>query len=204
MQNNKLIKLLIPLVAVVIIFESIMLVSSLKKENQPKIAETKVSTNVATESAVTPKVEAPVADLFFTTKDAEMKVGKSYKVELNLTAKKDFFIDGLESYIKYNPELVTVSALTTSANLPKATISKIDAINGIIENVVLIDKKEGFKVTQDQVNQILIFNVTPKKEGLIQFEVSNSDKKFVTLIVETTTSKSLPFSTSKLEINATK
>ena len=204
MQNNKIIKLLIPLVAVVIIFESIMLVSSLKKDNQPKVDETKVLTNVATESAVTKEVEAPVADLFFTTKDAEIKVGKSYKIELSLIGKKEFFIDGLESYVKYNPELVTVSGLVSSPKLPKATISKIDAVNGIIENVVLIDKKEGFKVTQDQINQVLTFNVIPKKEGPIEFEVVNNDKKFVTLIVETTTSKSLPFSTSKLEVNATK
>ncbi len=204
MKDNKLIKLLIPLVSVVIIFESIMLVSNLKKGNNTVVDNTNVETNIATESADTKEVEASVADLTFTTKETEMKVGKNYKVELNLTGNKDFFIDGIENYIKYDSELVTISGLTSSPKLPKATISKVDIVNGIIENVVLVDKTEGFKIVKDEINQLLTFNVVPKKEGLITFEVSTGDKKFVTLIVETTTSKSLPFSANKLEINAIK
>lgn len=206
MQNNKLIRFLIPVVAVIVIFESIMLVSSLDKESQADKTGTNIPTEVATKIDDSKKVESSVIDLAFVTANTEMKIGKSYKVELTLTGKKGLFIDGIESYIKYNPELVTVSGLTSSSKLPKPNISKVDITNGIIKNIVLIDAKEGFEIVQDQVNQVLTFNVTPKKEGLIEFEISsgNADKEFVTIIVETTTSKVLTFSGSKLEINVTK
>ena len=203
MQENKLIKFLIPIVAVIVIFESIMLVSNLDKEKQSAIV---AIPTVASKSADTKNIETSVVDLVLITANTEMKVGKTYKVELNLTGKQQFFVDAIETYVKYNPELVTVSALTSSAKLPKANISKIDSVNGIIKNIVLIDKAEGYEIIKDQANQIMTFNVVPKKEGLIEFEIStgNTNKEFVTLVIETATSKGLIFSSSKLEINATK
>lgn len=206
MQENKLIKLLIPFVAVVIIFESVMLVSNLEKENKA-VVNTNIPTTVATKSADSNKeIEISAAELTFTTTATEMKVGKSYKVELNLIGKKDLFLDGIETYIKYNPEFVTISGLVSSNKLPKPSFSKIDATNGIIKNIILVDEKEGFKIVKDQVTQILTFNVVPKKEGRTEFEISsgNADKEFVTMIVETTTSKVLTFSSSKLVINTIK
>jgi hypothetical protein len=207
MQDNKLIRFLIPVVAVIVIFESIMLVSNLEKENQIGKDSTNVPTKVMTESDDIKKTEeSPVMDLAFVTASNEMKVGKSYKVELTLTGKKILFVDGIETYVKYNPELVTVSGLTSGIKLPKPSLSKIDSTNGIIKNIVLVDAKEGFEIVSGQVNQVLTFNVTPKKVGLIKFEISsgNTDKEFVTIIVETTTSKVLAFSGSNLEINAIK
>lgn len=201
MQENKIIKILIPVVAVVIIFESIMLVSNLEKGS-------KTSENVSVIPTVTEtkKKEVSAVDLLLTTANTEMKVGKSYKVELNLVGKKDLFVDGIETYVKYNPELVTVNGLVSNNKLPKATLSKVDAVNGIIKNIILMEDKEGFKIVKDQVNQVLTFNVVPKKEGIIEFEISsgNDNKEFVTLVVETTTSKALNFTSGKLEINATK
>jgi len=203
MQENKLIKILVPIIAVVVIFESIMLVSSLEKQTQVSVS----NSNVATESAEPSKnIETPVIDLTFITTSTDIKVGKSYKVELDLVGNKNIFIDGIETYIKYNPELVTVNGLVSSDKLPKANLSKIDNENGVIKNIILIDDKTGYKIVKDQVNKILTFNIVPKKEGLIEFEISssNTDKKFVTMIVETATSKVLNFSSSKLEINAIK
>jgi hypothetical protein len=203
MQENKLIKILVPIIAVVVIFESIMLVSSLEKQTQVSVS----NSNVATESAEPSKsIETPVINLTFITTSTDIKVGKSYKVELDLMGNDNIFVDGIETYIKYNPELVTVSGLVSSDKLPKANLSKIDNENGVIKNIILIDDKAGYKIIKDQVNKILTFNVVPKKEGLIEFEISssNTDKKFVTMIVETATSKVLNFSSSKLEINAIK
>ena len=203
MKNNKLVKLLIPLVAVVIIFESIMLVSNLNKENKAKVKETDKLTNIPTKELK--KVEPPVADLILiANNDTEMKVGKSYKVELKLLAKKELFIDAIESYIKYNPELVTISGLTSNSKLPKANLSQIDSIKGVIKDQILIDDTKGYKLVPDETNQVLTFNLVPKKEGLIQFEFMNVDKGLDTMLVETKTSKDLPLSTAKLEVKAIK
>jgi len=206
MENNNLLKFLIPIIAVVVVFESIVLVTNLDKGL--KTNTNTESTTEATDSASVQNLvkEESVIELVFATASKEMKVGKSYKVELNMMGKQDLMVDGIETYIKYDPNLVTVSGLVLSSKLPKATISKVDAKNGMIENAVLIDEKLGYKVEQNKINLILSFNVVPKKEGEISFEISsgNGNKEFVTMIVENTTSKQLVFSSNKLDINAIK
>jgi len=206
MQENKIIKFLIPVIAVLVVFESIVLVTNLDKG-------AKTNNIVSNTSVVTPEataagqiVETPVVEMVFETASQEMKVGKSYKVNLNVVAKKDLMVDGVETYVKYDPSLVTVSGLVSNAKLPKATVSKIDQQNGMIENVILVDAKGGYKLAQDAINPVLSFSVTPKKVGTASFEIStgNSSKDFVTLIVENATSKQLVFSSNKLEINAIK
>ena len=81
MKENKLIKFLIPLVAAVVVFESIVLVTSLEKNTK-----TNSTDNSATESAqvVDEVIEEPVMEFMFSTDTKEMKVGKTYKVTLNL------------------------------------------------------------------------------------------------------------------------
>lgn len=202
MQDNKILNLIIPVVAVIIIFESVMLVSNLSD----KTTNTKVASVPSEKVEVTPVPEINACDLIFVTETKDMKIGKSYKVELNLMANKDFFADGVETYIKYDPKLVTVSALVSGSELPKANLTKIDSQNGIIKNIILVDDSKGYQMIKNGSTQVLSFNVTPKKTGLIELEISsgNADKQFATIIVENATSKSLTFSSNKLKINATK
>jgi hypothetical protein len=204
MNENKLIKFLIPLIAALVVFESIVLVTNLDKgtKTNTNTSNTVVNTNIGP----SPTVQEPVAEMIFDTVSKDMKVGKTYKVNLNVVAKKDLMVDGIETYIKYDPSLVTVSGLVSNSKLPKASISKIDTQTGMIENMVLIDAKTGYKLAQNAINPVLSFNVIPKKAGVVDFEISsgNDNKEFVTMIVENATSKQLVFSTNKLEINATK
>jgi len=201
MQENKILNLIIPIVAVVIIFESVVLVSNLSAETN----ETKVA-SISAEKIISPTPQINAFDLVFVTANKEMKVGKNYKVDLNLIANKDFFADGIETYINYDPKSVVISGLVSGNKLPEANLTKVDNQNGIIKNIILVDDIKGYKIIKGELNQILSFNVAPKKEGLVEFEISsgNADKEFVTMIVETATSNVLTFSSSKLQINATK
>ena len=205
MENNNLLKFLIPIIAVVVVFESIVLVTNLDKGVKTTTGSNQ-ATNLDFVTQQTLVKEEPVADLVFATASTEMKVGKTYKVELNVVAKQDLMVDGIETYVKYDPTLVTVSALTSSSKLPKATVSKIDSKTGIINNIVLIDDKAGYKLGQDEINLVLSFNVTPKKVGVVDLEISsgNANKEFVTMIVENSTVKALSFSGNKLDVNVTK
>jgi len=200
MKENNLVKILIPIVAVIVVIESVLLVSNLSKN------ESVVTVDNITPTEEVEKIEAPVADFVFATDTKEMKVGKSYEVILNLVGKQNLTLDGIETYVKYDPEKITVSKLISGKTLPKAEISKIDSKLGTISNVLLIDDVKGYVVKSNEINKVISFTVTPKKEGLITLELitSSEDKKSVTMIVETTTSKSLTFSSNKLEINATK
>lgn len=202
MKENKLIKTLIPIVAMIVVLESVILVSNLDKGNN--VADSKIEEVIPTEGEE--KDELPVADFVFATDTKEMKVGKSYEVVLNLVAKKDLALDAIETYVDYDPKLVTVSKLVSGSTLPKADVSKIDEKNGKVSVVFLIDEKAGYVTKSDEINKIVSFMVTPKVEGQINLELTTSsdDKKLVTMIVETATSKQLTFSSNKLEINAIK
>jgi hypothetical protein len=203
MNKQNLIKILIPIIAVVVVTESIILVSNLDK-NVSNLSDV---SSEAEKVTPTEEISQPVADFIFETETKEMKVGKSYEVNLSLVGKQNVNLDAMEVYIKYDSKKMTVSKLTVNKDLPKTTKnSGINAESGLISSVFLWDIGEIYSVKTDEVASILSFMVTPKVVG--DFEISlltgNTDEKSVTMIVENPTSKSLMFLGNKLEIQVSK
>lgn len=205
MNNNKLIKFLIPLVAIVVVFESIVLVNNLEKPTEVNQSN-KVEEKKPTEEVV---IENPVINFDFKVSSktpTEMKLGKTYKIDLVLNSVENKAIDGLETYIKYDPEIFKITNLVSNSKLVKPEISKIDNEAGMLSNILLIEEKEGLTLESGKEVNVLSFNITPLEEGDYGLELSNNsiDKKYDTLIVETGTSKSLGWTGGKLDINVTK
>lgn len=205
MNNNKLIKFLIPLVAIVVVFESIVLVNNLEKPTEVNQSN-KVEEKKPTEEVV---IENPVINFDFKVSSktpTEMKLGKTYKIDLVLNSVENKAIDGLETYIKYDPEIFKITNLVSNSKLVKPEISKIDNEAGMLSNILLIEEKEGLVLESGKEVNVLSFNITPLEEGDYSLELSNNsvDKKYDTLIVETGTSKSLGWTGGKLDINVTK
>ncbi|MCW1948943.1 MAG: cohesin domain-containing protein [Candidatus Shapirobacteria bacterium] len=205
MNKEKIMKILIPLLAVVVVLESVILI--------PKLTDNKSSDGLAgTESDVgTGDVEESrqtVADFVFATDTKEMKVGKSYKVILNLVGQEKFAIDGLEAYIKYDPNLVAISGLKAGTKLPKETVLVNDSTSGVLKSVFLVslENKAGFQVAANSTTEVVSFTMTPKSEGVVSFDlISGAEVKNTnSLLVETGTSDELPFASNKLDINVTK
>lgn len=201
MKNNKLAKILIPVVAIIVVIESIVLVSNLDKSNDSVI--------VNQTSELTPmlnkELEDPVVDFVFATDTKEMKVGGSYEVVLNLVARKNFNLDGLEAYVNYDTKMLTVSKLVQGTVLPKA--DRLTNVDGMLRSIFFISTpKEGYLIKKGDVIKILSFEVTPKAVGksVLELGTGNEGKQFVTMVVENATSKQLPFSGNKLEINVIK
>lgn len=203
MNDNKLIKFLIPLIAAVVVFESIVLVNNLEKSNN------KVTTENTSQELVeeVKEIEEPVINFSFnSTNSAEMKIGKTYKMNLILTSDEDKVVDGMETYVKYDPETFKVTGLVANKNLVKPDVSKIDDQLGMISNVMLIDDKNGLSLEAGKELNILTFNIVPLVEGKFNVELGNggSNKIYDTLVVETGTAKSLGWTGGKLEINVIK
>ena len=207
MKENKLINFLIPIIAIIVVFESVMLVSNLEKNPRKN---TLVETNKV-ENLVLKKEETQeaAADFIWETEKLDMEVGETYKVALNLSSKKDLVLDSVETYFYFDPKLVTISKLVTNKKVgEELKPTKIDNKNGIV-SVVLWGGEEqgvGFNTKKGETTEIFTFEVKPLTEGNFDFNLSTStiDKKFATIIVETNTSKSLAYSSNKLEINVTK
>lgn len=205
MNKEKIMKILIPLLAVVVVLESVILI--------PKLTNNKISDEVVDNGSDvgTGDVEESrqsVADFVFTTDSKEIKVGKSYKVVLNLVGQEKFAIDGLEAYVKYDPSLVTVASLKAGTKLPKETVLSNDTTAGVLKSVFLVslEDKAGFQVAADSTTEVLSFMITPKSEGKISFDLisEGETKEINSLLVETGTSDELPFTSNKLDINVTK
>ncbi len=205
MEQNKIIKILIPVIAIVVVFESIVLVTNLNK-NSTNLPQTDTNPNQGVEVSKEP--EKPVADFIWQSDNTEMEVGKSYTVSLNFLSSQDLVLDSIETYIYFDPKLVTVSKLATNKAVgeelkPTGIDSKIGLITAILWND---NKGVGYEAKKGESAKVLSFTVTPKVEGNLEFSLSTStaNNKFASIIVETNTAKTLAYSSNKLEINVIK
>lgn len=203
MKENKLIKLLIPIVAIVVVFESVMLVSNLDKES-PNL-DKQEDKNLITEQK---EAEEPVASFVWETEKLEMEVDKSYKVTLNLLAKSDLVLDGVETHIYYDPKEVSISNLKTNEQIgEELKPTGINNDKGFVTAILWKDVGEdGFETKSDDMVEVLSFMVTPKVEGQVDLDLSTSmtDTKLATILVESGTNKPLTYLTNQLEIMAIK
>jgi hypothetical protein len=207
MKENKLVKILIPIIAVIVVFESVMLVSNL--ENSPKNNNLVDETNVGEKAINKTEVEESVADFIWETDSLEMKVGKTYNITLNLLSKKDLVLDSVETHVYFDPKLVTLSKLVTNKEIgEELKATGIDNKTGLVSGVLWSgdDKGVGYEAKNGKSVEVLSFMVTPVAEGKVEFDLSTStvDKKFASIIVETNTNKPWAYSSNKLEINVTK
>jgi hypothetical protein len=207
MKDNKIIKILIPVVALIVVFESVMLVSNLDKSTTEtdNLTEEVIGEEQTTEQKA---VEEPVADFIWETDNLEMKVGKTYKITLNLLSKQDLMLDSVETHIYYDSKIVTVSKLETNKKIGEALKpTGIDNDKGSITAILWKDVGEAaYEVKDGEMTNVLSFVVTPKLEGKIDFDLSTSmtDGRLATIIVDSNTAKPLAYFSNKLEINVIK
>ena len=199
MKKENIIKILIPIIAVVVVIESVVLVSNLNQSTSDVVVERE-------DIVPTEEVTEPVADFIFETDSKEMVVGKSYEVSLNLVGKQDVNLDAMEVYFNYEPEKLTLSKLTANKDFPDITSnSGIDSETGLVSSVFLWGIDEVGSVKTDEVSNVLTFTVTPEVAGEAEITLitGNTDEESVTMMVENSSSKALPFLGNKLEINVT-
>lgn len=191
-EKNKLMKFLIPLIAAVVVFESIILVTNLDKNKV-----------VVDENVEEVAVEEPIMDFVFSTTSEDIKVGDTFEVELSLLPSENRMVDGIETYINYELYSLSVDNLISSSELQEATLSEVNSEVGIIRNIILIDELEGMEIREGELLPILTFEVTVEKEGTFNFELSSGDEENETgsIVVENNTAKGLPWAANKLEIN---
>ena len=197
-MNNKIIQALVPVIAVVVIFESVMLVSSLEKNN----TSTMVVNNVTPVVTVVEKQKVNSFDVSFSTDETQMKIGNKYKVSVKLMPKDSYNLNALDLYVKFDPTMVAVSNLVSTKDLEIPSLLKVsDKKNVVVMNYLFTDE-EGAPFNKDREVVILTFTVTPKTAGNSSFEISTGDSEgdSVTMFVDKNTSEGLFSTSNKLEI----
>jgi hypothetical protein len=206
-QKKDILKSLVPVVAVVVLAESVMLILSLNS----KTAKTSTSNNllqqkVTPSAMVTKTAGEPVYRVAISTTTKEMKLNKAGVVEVKVVGNVDKSLDSISVYLKYDPNAFEISGLTFDKKLLTPTFSKVSQAKGLIVATFLISDPGGLKVKQGEELTLMKFNAKPVKTGNFGFEIStgNEMKESVTMFVESATSKILPFSSDKLTVNVSR
>jgi len=196
-ENNKWIKTAIIIVAVVVILESVVIISNNGKiAEQNKVAIDNQPTQILNEK------EPGVVGLQVKSNDSEMKLKGSYQVWVEMSGLKTVNLDAIDLYVKYDKTAFSVSKLDFSGMTLKPTFSKISDTKDVVVVNYFITESAGLAVNNGQVMKLVGFNVTPKKAGTFEFEISRGDESgnSETMLVENRTSKELPFESQKLSV----
>ena len=89
MQKSTVIKIAIPIIAALVIIESVIVLTNLSNRNQTQsVVDTTEVSNGAKKAVVTQVLEPAQADMVFEVGSKAMKQGQSYPVSLNLTTRR--------------------------------------------------------------------------------------------------------------------
>ncbi len=212
MQKNSLIKILVPVVAVVVIFESVMLVSGLiNKRNSVERDETASSAKLEVveesitndESKQPPEAQVSEANLELSASSSQMVLGSKGEVSAALTTDKQMFLDAVNLYFKYDPAKVLVTGLTFGKGMPKPAFSKISKDKGLVVVNFLVTEPSGLEVPAGKSLELAKFTVEPLVEGSFDIEMSTGkeSKESATMLVEAKTARAVPFASEKLTVN---
>ena len=184
-MKEKIIKILIPVIAVLVIAESLVLLS---KSLAPKTGP--VQLPQSTKQPVTLKWDMATTSL---------KTGITSEVPLIITSDKDVSIDAVDLYIKYDPSMVTVSDAVTGKTFVTPSFKKVSQGKGMVVINYLVSDAAGFKLKAGQSIVLVRLKVNYIKQGSTQFSLGEG-----TLVVENATAKVLPFNNDKLVINVSR
>lgn len=204
MNKNKVVKFLIPVVAVVVILESVLLLTNVSQQSETQSKITEGNEPTSQQTKVEPTMAPAVMDMVFSTKTTQMTVGKSYTVSLALMSKKAINVDALDLYVSYDPSAFDVSNLSyDTTKLPKPTFSKVSTQKNLLVENFLVTEATGVAFTQGEAVDVMTFTVKPKKAGSFDFKVNTGKEssESATMIVENGTVSVLPFSNSPLSVS---
>lgn len=170
------------LISVVIIVESIMLLSG---NNKVQVKETENMVEVTPSEEVEKEV---VINFEFQNVEG--------KTVLVMKAEKEVAVDAIDLYIAYKG--MKIGEVKNLGELPKPTFFKVSQEKSLVVFNYLISESEGYKLAAGQEVKVAEINYTLSST---EDAVLSIDPK--TQVVETGSAKVLPFSSQNLIINST-
>lgn len=205
MKNNEFSKLLIPLVAVLVIIESIVLVTNIQEKRD--VGGKRVLTDSKTvESKTEAGWQKDAFDIIFGVDTKTMEVGKKYTVDMSLLSKDEYSLGSMELYVRFDPEAFEVSNINYDKKLVKPDVLRVSDKKGIVVANYYILDSEGLELDKAEHYSLIMFDVKPKKAGSYDFKIStgNDDGESVTMFLDNKTRKELPFISNNLSVNVVK
>ena len=196
-SDKKFIGWLPAVLALVVIFQSVMLVNFMKKEdNQTVIVDSINTVKTASEQVV----------FGITSETKDFKVGKIYEIAVTVKTPQEIAIDGADIFVKVDPAFFDVTDLKQADGLPSLAYKSISKATGMVSAGLYISAKDGLVLEKALEKKLITFKIQPKIAGkaVINLTTRNDSKEFATMIVETQTKKVLPFAIEQLQVSVSK
>lgn len=203
-MNNKskdIFRVLIPILAVVIIVESIMVVSRLNNSKPIDTTIPEVDNELVEEVSMPRQVDVR-ASFVFSVEDQNIAVGDKKRVTLEILPKQDFNLDAMDLYISYGADSLEVSGLQEESGL-KATSKRVSEKTGMVLANFWFMEEGGYKFEAGKSVKLMSFMVEPKMAGVYELSMVETGDE-VTKLVSSVNDEVVTygFTSEKLVINA--
>ena len=196
----KYLKFLIPVLAIIVILEAVLLVSNLQMAK-------KVVTNGSNNAAQVDQnpVAGELIAVEVMAESNEFMVNKKNPVKVVMRAEKAMSLDSVNLFVKYDPKAFVLSELVSNEAIAKPVFEKISTEKGLVVVNYMI-AGSGFTVKAGEEIELASFVATGKSVGDYTFEISTGAeaKESATMFVDTDSSKAVPYSSSALTVTVSK
>lgn len=201
MKNKDIFKVLIPILAVVIIVESILVVSRLDRSKPVDVIIPEVDDELTEEIVELRQIEGK-ASFVFSVEDQNIEVGDKKRVTLEILPKEDFNLDAMDLYVGYSADSMEVSGLLEESGL-KATSKRVSEKTGMVLANFWFMEEGGYKFEAGKSVKLMSFMVEPRTAGVYELSMVETGDE-VTKLVSSVGDEVVTygFSSEKLVINA--
>ena len=207
MISKKYLKIIIPIIAVLVLVESVVLVNSLESQKtqrqisyKPEIIEVDKDvpevSKVANNEDVTIKLEAEKASVV-------VDQLSFVDVMMSTTVSKSF--DAVSVYVEVDTQKVALERVEINNSMPKPIVAKISKKGNVALVNYLISSPSGYRLTAAGSVALARIYFTPLESGKTSFKImGEGQSEAETMLVETGTSKVIPFNSGDLSVSILK
>ena len=189
-MNLKKAKWLIPLLALLVIFESILVVERLSK---------KVSQEERSSLPVELKEEEPV--MISWEGENQIVAGEEGEVKVVMTTLKNLALDGIDVLIEYDPEYLEIIGTDPSDRFSYLARNWIEPEKKrILVSMLETDLPEGVSFEAGEGVTLLTIKYTALKSGKTKLKIIGGDDQAGTVLAENGTAQKIPFTSEEFMI----
>ena len=187
---------LIPVLAVLVIFQAIVLVGGSFNLLLPRQQAT--GRTAAPFLITQTKNEEILAKLAFVPANVSLKQGEVSTVDLVLTLQKEIRFDGIDAVLVFDPEVFEVSNVTVSKLFSFVSQKKDKVQEGKIYTTFLEEDSDGLSLKEN--TKLLSLTIKGKASGTSNLSILTAKEGPTTVLVENGTSQKITFDQQDLKV----
>lgn len=205
MINKKSLKIIIPLVAMVVLVESVVLVNSLEKQRKGGGDNGGAIERRVDVAKLTGGEKSEKLTMKMEPENRDIKTGQTSFIDVILETTEKKSLDAVSVYVEIDPEMVALERVEVNNNLPKPIVAKVSKNGNVALVNYLISAPSGYQVEVGTRVALARIYFTPLKSGQTDFKIlGEGESEAETMLVETGTSQVIPFTGHDLSVSILK